>query len=77
MVNIDLRTTWSAECHATPTHKYCCCCYRDRHHQHQFNNERLRQLLSPHGVVMCFCESDPHEPWCREARQILGAECPT
>lgn len=34
---------------------------------------RLRSLLSPYapGIVMCFCQSDPHEPWCSEAREIL------
>lgn len=41
MVSLDVREIWKAKCHETPQHRFCCCCYRDQHHQHQFENERL------------------------------------
>jgi hypothetical protein len=46
MDGTDVRDTWNAECHATPTHKYCCCCYRSQHHQHQVEVEQLRAQLA-------------------------------
>jgi hypothetical protein len=38
--------TLSAPCHDTPTHRYCCCCYRTSHHQHQVRTEQAEAALA-------------------------------
>jgi hypothetical protein len=45
----DIRETWTADCHGD---RYCCCCYRDQHHQvHERLDGVLQALAAANATI--------------------------